>query len=254
MRGTKRICLILLVCCFTSGTAVAQIVNIEKSRMQSDTTGWLGSAGAALSLIKNTQTVFSAGVDAHLQYKSEKSLYLILANYGFLKGAGNKFVDNTFLHLRYNYKLNSLIRWEVFTQYQKNVITKIKSRYLMGTGPRFKILSNKIIRMYAASLIMFEHEKESTPAKTEHNDIRSSTYVSFTITPNNYLELISTSFFQPRLNNLSDFRILNQIGVIAKAGKRLSLRINWNYLYDSSPVPGIPSDNYAFSTGLEYEF
>ena len=143
-----------------SSACHAQIVNTEKARMQSDTTGWMGNAGASLSLVKNTQQVFTADANAHLQYKSKKSLYLILASYGFLKGGNNKLIDNTFIHLRYNYKLNKTIRWEVFTQLQNNVVTKIKSRYLLGTGPRFKILSTKIIRLYAASLIMYEHETE----------------------------------------------------------------------------------------------
>ncbi|HMD00066.1 MAG TPA: hypothetical protein VKH37_07925, partial [Ferruginibacter sp.] len=100
----------------------AQIVNIETARMQSDTTGWMGSAGAGFSLTKNTQQIFSVGVDAHLQYKSKKSLYLLLGSYDFLKAADTRFVDNTFLHLRYNYKLDSLVRLEVFTQIQKNVV------------------------------------------------------------------------------------------------------------------------------------
>lgn len=243
-----------LVSYLLTNVSSAQIVNIEKARMQSDTTGWMGNAGASMALVKNTQQVFTADANAHIQYKSKKSLYLILASYGFLKGGNNKLIDNTFIHLRYNVKLNKIIRWEVFTQVQNNVITKIKSRYLLGTGPRFKILSTKLIRLYAASLIMYEHEKEIDSARTVHNDIRSSSYISFSITPNEFVEIVSTSFFQPRLNNLNDYRILNQSSVKVKAAKKLSISLNWNYLNDNYPVAGIPSVNYSFSTGLEYDF
>jgi hypothetical protein len=229
-------------------------VNIERARMQSDTTGWLGNAGASVALTKNVQQVFATDFDAHIQYKSVKSLYLLLGNYGFLKGAGSKLIDNTFFHFRYNYKINKLLRWEAFTQVQQNVITNIRSRFLLGTGPRFKLLSTKLIKLYAASLIMYEREKENTGANFIHNDIRSSSYVSFTVTPNKQMEIISTSFFQPLFNNWSDFRILNQVSLRVKAGKRLGLKVNWNYLNDSNPVPGIPSVNYSLSTGLDYEF
>lgn len=245
---------LLLVCCMPAHRIFAQLVNIEKARMQSDTTGWMGTAGAAVSLVKNVNKVVVADANVHLQYKSKRSLYLILGNYGFLKGAGNTLIDNSFLHLRYNYKINKIVRWEAFTQLQRNTITYISSRFLLGTGPRFKILSNKTIRVYAASLLMYEYEKETIQPKLSHRDVRSSSYLSFSLTPNPYLELVSTTFFQPRINDWNDFRILNQASLKAKAGKHLSLAINWNYLNDSKPVPGIPSVNYTFSTGVEYEF
>ena len=101
---------------------------------------------------------------------------------------------------------------------------------------------------------MYEYEKEQTDAGTVHHDWRNSSYVSLSFTPNNLLEIISTTFFQPRLNNWNDYRILNQVGIKVKAAKRLAISIDWNYLNDSSPVEGIPSVNYSLSTGLEYDF
>lgn len=239
--------------CFLLLTAKSQIVNIESARMQSDTTGWLGNAGASFSFTKNTQEVFASEFDTHVQYKSSKSLYLVLGSYSFLKGAGNRLIDNTFLHLRYNYKLNNIIRWEAFTQVQQNVITGISSRFLLGTGPRFKILSTKLIRLYAGSLLMYEREVEKNNNNI-HNNIRSSSYFSFTITPNKQVEIISTSFFQPLPDNWNDYRFLNQVSVRVKAGKKLGVKLKWNYLNDSRPVKGIPSVNYNLSTGIDYEF
>ncbi|MBK7435024.1 MAG: DUF481 domain-containing protein [Chitinophagaceae bacterium] len=222
--------------------------------MQSDTTGWMGNAGAYAALTKNNEQIFSANADAHLQYKSAKSLYLILGNYGFLKGAGKSLINYSFFHLRYNYKLNPVIRWEIFTQLQQNKITGIQSRFLAGTGPRFKVFSTPLIRLYAATLFMYEYEKETTPDARLHKDFRNSSYISFTITPGKNLEIISTSFFQPIVNNWTDHRFLNQISLRVQAGKKLGIRINWDYLNDSKPVPGNPSENYKLSTGIDYDF
>ena len=246
--------LLLLSICFARFTITkAQIVNIESARMQSDTTGWLGTIGAGLSLTKNTQQVFAAEGSAHLQYKSDKSLYLILANYGLLKTADKKIIDNAFLHFRYNYKINKTLRWEAFTQIQNNVVTKIKSRFLTGTGPRFKIISTKVFRLYAASLLMFEIEKETGVNDLQKN-FRLSSYASFSIYPNDRIEIISTTFYQPKLKQFSDYRILNQSSFKVKASKRLTVGINWNYLFDSYPAAGIPQTNYFLGSGLEYEF
>jgi hypothetical protein len=213
----------------------------------------MGSVGSSISLTKNTTQVFAADANAHVQYKSPKSLYLFLGSYGFLKGNGTKLIDNVFIHFRYNYKLNRFLRWEAFTQLQNNKITGISSRFLIGTGPRFKLMDTKFAHIYTASLIMYEREDETTN-DIIHNNIRNSSYISFTIAPNNQLELISTTFFQPRLDDLNDFRILNQASIRVKAAKRIGVRINWNYLNDSRPVQGVPSVNYSLSTGFDYNF
>ena len=231
----------------------AQIVNIESARMQSDTTGWLGTLGAATSLTKNTHQVFAAEANAHLQYKSNRSLYLILGNYGFLKTTNQKLIDNAFLHFRYNYKINKTLRWEAFTQIQNNIVTRIKSRFLIGTGPRFKIVSTKIFRFYAASLAMYEIEKE-TGINVLHKDVRLSSYASLSVYPNDRIEIISTTFYQPRVDEFNDYRILNQSTLKVKASKRLTLCVTWNYLFDNFPATGIPKENYSLNTGLEYEF
>jgi hypothetical protein len=231
----------------------SQIVNIERARMQSDTVGWLGSAGASLSLTRNSQQVFNSDLDAHIQYKSKKNLYLLLGNYGFLKGGNTKLIDYAFLHLRFNTKITRTLRWEIFTQLQDNVINRIQWRFLLGTGPRFKLVSTKICRLYAAALLMYEQERESG-SHVNHTDIRSSSYVSLTVIPNNNVEIISTTFFQPLLKDINDYRLLNQTSLKVKAGKHVRVKINWNYLNDNFPAPGIPSVNYTLATGFDYEF
>ncbi len=233
----------------------SQVINIESSRIQSDTTGWQGSAGASFASIKNTQEIMLMNIEAHLQYKSQKGLWLFLADYGFLKGGPNKYISNSFAHIRYNHKVTKSLRWEVFSQVQSNLITFIRSRFLLGTGPRFKILSEEKFRLYAASLIMYEHETEVEGLKdVVHNDIRSSSYISFTFLPSPNIELINTTFFQPRLNQFSDNRIYNQANLRVKASKRFSLNIRYNYLHDKAPAKFAPKTTYNFSSGFEISF
>lgn len=233
----------------------SQIVNIENSRMQSDTVGWMGGAGAAVALTQNTAKIFATDFEAHLQYKTshDKGLWLILGDYNLLKIDGDKVISNGFLHLRYNYKINEWLRWEIFGQYQNNGITQIDSRILAGTGPRFKLVKNNILRLYAASLVMFEREKELTNPIVTHNDLRSSSYVSITYTPTTNVELISTTFFQPLFRKLSDYRILNQITLKVKATQHFSLSLKWNYLHDRFPAGTAPRTVYNFATGIDYD-
>jgi hypothetical protein len=235
--------------------ACAQIVNIESARMQSDTTGWMGGGALGLSLRQSVQKVFGFDAEAHLQYKTptDRSLWLILADVGFLKGGGIKYFSNRFGHIRYNYKVNNWLRWEAFTQLLNNVITQIHTRFLLGTGPRFRVIKNNIIRMYAATLVMYEREKEITDPPVRHSDIRSSSYVSFTLTPRDNIELISTTFFQPLFSDFNDYRILNQAVFKVKMTKHFSLSVKWDYLFDRFPAGEAPKETYSLSTGITVE-
>lgn len=241
---------ILILLAFHS--SYAQIVNIESKRMQSDTTGWMGSVGTTFGFIKNVQEVLNINSNAHLQYKSEKSLYLMLANYNLLKGNGKKLSNNMFYHLRYNYKVSDLLRWEVFTQLQQDVVTNISLRILAGTGPRFKLHGSPKLKLYAATSFMYEHEKENTKPTIIHNDLRSSSYISFTYEPNDVLEIVSTTFYQPLYRQIKDFRLFNQLSLNIKVSRHLSLTTGWNYLYDEFPAGNSPRINYSITNGFSY--
>ncbi|MBC7875244.1 MAG: DUF481 domain-containing protein, partial [Ferruginibacter sp.] len=158
-----------------------------------------------------------------------------------------------FSHLRYNRKINEWLRWELFGQFQNNSITQIDSRILFGTGPRFKLVKTDFFRLYAATVFMYEREKEKTTPVVKHADLRSSSYFSFTWIPRENLELISTTFFQPLFNKFSDYRILNQITFKVKATKHFSLSVKWHYLHDRFPAGMAPRTTYNFATGFDYE-
>lgn len=252
MKSLPHLTAMLMLFIFTG--IKGQVVNIESARMQSDTTGLMGEINSNFSLTKNNNEVFSVDLNTHLQYKSKKDLYLFIASYGFLKAAASDLINNTFLHFRYNRKLNKSLRWEAFIQLQKNAVNKIDIRFLIGTGPRFKIVDKKSMKLYLASLVMHEYQKDKTEPVVTQRDIRSSSYISITLKPLTNLEIASTTFYQPLINSIADYRVLNQAGIKIKAGQHFGLSLYWNYLFDSRPVPGIPKVNYNLSSGLGYEF
>jgi hypothetical protein len=250
----KGLCILTVILLIIENISTAQIVNIESARMQSDTTGWIGGAGAGITLAKNVDKIFIVNTDVHLQHKTQRDLWLILVSSNLLKAGNEKFVNNTFLHFSYNHKLNDWLRWEAFTQWQNNSVTQIDSRFLIGTGLRFKILSTRLVRFYAATLAMYEREKERTSPVIKHDDMRSSNYASFTITPRDNIEIISTTFFQPLFKQFSDYRILNQSSLKVKATRHFALSLRYNYLHDRFPGGTAPKTTYTFSTGIEFDF
>lgn len=251
MKKTIPLFCILLI----TSPVMAQIVNVESSRMKSDTVGWTGKLGAAFGIQKNTEKIFEMALESQLQYKTSNDLglWLILGNLNLLKVGSDRFVSDGLGHLRYNRKVNEWLRWEFFGQYQNNVITQIDSRMLFGTGPRFKLIKVDKFRMYAASLFMYEQENERTTPVIKHRDIRNSSYISFSWFPRENISLISTTYFQPLLKKLSDYRILNQVSLTVEATPHFGLTVKWNYLHDRFPAGTAPNTTYSFGTGITYE-
>ncbi|MCW3079267.1 DUF481 domain-containing protein [Segetibacter sp.] len=243
----------LIFIAFSITTFGQLIVNVENSRIQSDTTGWNGSVGTSFSYSKNVQQILNINATAHVQYKTEKDLYLLLANYNRLTNFNQQLLNNVFYHLRYNRKLGKVVRWEAFTQWQQNRISNIDLRALFGTGPRFKVHEDKKFRIYSAALAMYEYEVDRDPRVVLH-DIRSDNYVSFTFKPNPVFDVTSTTFYQPLFKQFSDFRILNQIVFNIKATRHFSISTNWDYSYDSFPALGTPNVNFTITNGFSYTF
>lgn len=251
----KKLLLLLLTittALITANKSFCQIVNMESQRYHTDTTGWAGSIGGNFALTNYGQKVFDVDANAHVQYKTKKSLYLFLGGYGFLKGDQQSYVDYSFLHLRYNYKLTKILRLEAFTQLQQNVITKIQFRYLIGAGPRFKLVESPKIKLYMGSLPMYEVEKET--GVPEHIiNWRCSNYISFTFIPNKQTEFTTTTYYQPVMFDAGNYRLLNQSSCKIKASKKIAVVIRYNYQYDASPATGVNKETYNFGTGLQVD-
>ena len=100
---------------------------------------------------------------------------------------------------------------------------------------------------------MYEREKEKANPVILHNDLRNSSYLSFTWLPRQNIEVVSTTYFQPLLKKFSDYRLMNQVTFNLKATEHFGLSVKWNYLHDRFPAGTAPRTTYNFATGISYE-
>lgn len=231
-----------------------QIINVESLRRVTDTSGWSGNTSLDFSITKNTNTLIRFGNKIHVQYKTKGHLILFVNNLNFERAAGENFVNQGSQHLRYNYKIKDYLAWEAFLQSQNNSVAKINFRGLAGTGLRFKILGKEKFRLYMGALIMYEHEELDEKPLLINRDFRSSTYASFSWYPTNNISVVSTSYYQPLLSNLSDFRFATENSLVVGIVNKLSLKTTYTLTYDEVPATEVPHTFYQLSTGLLYSF
>lgn len=230
----------------------AQVINIESKRFLNDTNGFVGRSDLNFNITQNTQQVITFGVNVHMQYQHNKHRLLAISDLAFIKAAQTDFVNNGYQHLRYGYKIVDRITWETFGQAQYNLVLKLDKRYLAGTGPRFKVLKKKNVRLYVAALYMFEHQEQSNETIIQDNH-RISSYITFNIGFNK-LDLSNTTFYQPLLSDPNNYRIASDSNLDIVLTNHFNFRVGFNLLYDTHQPPGIPALVYSLKNGLSFKF
>jgi len=225
---------LLFILVFSYSFIQAQIINTESLRMVTDKTGWAGKVGLDVSLSKNTRSKFKVKNKIHLQYKIKKHLFIFVNKIGFEQVDDEDFVNKGVQHLRHNYKIKPRLSTEVFLQNQYNALYKIDFRELAGAGFRYKLTKFEKYKMYLGSLVMYEYEKTTSDFINYNKDWRNSNYLSFSFYFTKNLSLISTTYFQPKLSNFSDYRIAHQSAFKFKIAKNLSYKLTFNYSYDGN--------------------
>lgn len=231
----------------------AQVLNIERERIKTDTTGWSGTGKLSLNLISNLEKFTEVGISAHVQYKTKRSLYLALSEYEIIKSQKDDFSNKGMQHFRYNYKLNRFLTLEAFTQAQFNKVLNLNFRGLAGTGLRAKVLGLDNFRIYSGLAYMFEYEEPKQDVKAEKNH-RISSYVSITFKPGDNFTLVNTTYFQPRIDYFADHRLSNNLDIIFKISKQLSYALAFEHLTDNLPLPDVPRVTYSLKNKLIFDF
>lgn len=249
----QRLIATLTIFLFLGNTVIAQVVHTEKKRLQSTEDGWTGNLDVNFSLVQNTRRIVQLGNRINAQYQKEKHWLLLLNDLTLMQVNENALQNRGYQHVRYNYAVRPYLIPEGFAQVQYNQVWKINLRFLAGAGPRFRIVENDSTRLYLGTLVMYEYEEAAD--RTEFNrDVRLSSYVSGGIALQPWMELNHISYFQPKLNDWSDFRISTETSLQFSVTSRLKFKSTFELSYDARPPEGLQNTFYSWKNGLSFHF
>ena len=236
----------------------SQLVNIESTRMQTDSIRFAGNANVTYNFQKTndiTLNVFKASLNAQLKSKNLKHILLVLGKYD-LASSNKSTIDNAgFGHLRYNYRYNKWLRWEVYSQIQFNELLSLKHRFIAGMGPRFKLNHGDAVKTYLGVSAFYEYEQIEDVQQTVNSTIRMSNYFVVSIKfPKNLGEFTSTSYYQPLFRQIQDYRFTNQSLVELNITKQLSLITSVSYFFDFNPPAEVDQSTFSINNGLRWSF
>lgn len=268
--------LVFILFFFISFCEAQIILNAESLRvsMLKDKENWAGNAGVSFSYIKNTDEIFNISTNVAVGYNGGENLWMIISNINFNKSGGESFANSGVQHLRYNREITSQVAFETFVQGQYDKIYKVDFRGLAGAGARFKLTKPRVkndsivekSRIYFGTLLMYEYEKVSEiDMSVTNKDFRSSNYLSFSLNPTDNFSVISTTYYQPRVDLLKDYRLSSVIDLTFGFSSNsddenksfwdnLTFNMAFSYNYDAVPVTSVPKTQYSLTNGLRYNF
>lgn len=259
-RRTSILAPIALIPVLLSARPAAAQVNVESLRSDLKQQPYFVNFDANFSgMLGNTRGIIAGG-SAFVGAKRGNHLLFSKAqvDYAAFGKPSVTTVLASFAHLRYNYKINSWLYAEAFAQVQQDKFQRLRLRNIEGVGPRFALKESKALDLYCGSAYMFEYEalsplddKPPPPGTIAH---RWSNYISFMINLDDRTRFTSVLYVQPRFDDFTDVRVLNEsaFGVVLK--KPLSLKLGVVVRYDSQPPLGVLPVDLSFKNSFSVMF
>lgn len=252
----------------------AQILNIERARVERDTSDyWTGRGSINFSMYNrnagrnNPNNYLSLTGTADVAYISKRHGYMLFNSINYVlinydnREQRNTVANNGFSHIRVNLFRRRKLSYELFTQYQYDDARGLNVRTLNGGGLRYTLLRSDDVSLYLGSGLMWEHEEWKDPEQEgvlRLSDLAKSTnYVSTRARISSGVDLNSIVYFQTGYDrSISTFRhrVSGDITIGAKLNKYLTLRTGFNCTYESIPIVPVTKFIYSMTNGVQMAF
>lgn len=224
-------------------------INTEALRAKKDKPGLSGLFEGALTWQTGNTDLLLVAMTTRLQYVKGLHSPFLQATYALGKKSGSAFVHNGFLHARWPAWWHRLVATEVFGQLEFNEFRLLRLRALVGAGVRVAILRHKHVEIKLGTGYMFEYEHldlkplelhpmagladERHPEKTYNH--RWTSYLSVRVDVNKWFALTNVVYAQPRFDDFSDVRVLEDFSASFQVTKILAVVLAFELHWDSDP-------------------
>ncbi|MER2998296.1 DUF481 domain-containing protein [Pontibacter populi] len=262
--------MILLV----SIAANAQILNIERARVEQDSSNYFtGRADFNFSMFNrnagknNPNNFLQLTFNSDAAYISEKHSYLLLTYYNYLlinydsQTERNTIASNGYAHFRVNLHRQRRLSYELFTQAQSDRARGLELRGLAGAGLRFAILRKENTNLFIGSGVMHEYEKWQSPEEGEgiliSNLPKLTNYISNKSVLNSHVTTEAIVYYQTGYDNKIDAlrnRVSGDANLVFKLNNTLSFRTGFNCTFEDKPIVPVTRFVYAITNGVQVNF
>ena len=250
---------ILLFLIIGSNVFAQSIINTESITAKTDKNIFSEIEGA-FDLQQGNTEIFQLETSVLIGLNlNDNNLIKLIAGHSQLS-ENNKSIDNdSYLQIRHNYMFSELVKSFAFIQYQENLNLLLTERLIFGIGVRYDT-SIKGFNFGIGSGVMYENEilfdaQLNLDEQSNFTTIRMSGLSTFSFSIAEFITIHSTTYFQPNFSNFfTDFRILNDLGIITEFNHYFSLENKIIFRHDSDPPSILKEDDFDFNSGIVFSF
>jgi len=239
-RGMRfTVCALALLC--WSSSAIAQ-VNAEGLRSTFTDEGVYFQVDGSVGWRQGNVNYLDLSSSINLGYNKDIHTPLLTFNASYSDWDDEPYLSLAFAHARWTAAWHDHVASELFTQAQYNAFLFLRVRALAGAGARLTIFDGKSFEMYAATGYLIEREifqRSQIPADEPHpiatTNHRMANYLSFTIRADETLSFTNVIYVQPRFDEFSDYRVLEEAALTLTHSSGLNLSFGISMRFDSDP-------------------
>lgn len=232
--------------------AQAGIVNSLRGWSEEEQ-GWSGALAGSYGASGGNSPQSTFEGSGRVQLRSRANVWRLIASANRTTVHDVETKRATLGHLRHNYLLSD--RWATlsFLQHYKNPFQRLDSRFLIGLGGRWRAVKKEKTLIYLGSAYMWEQEKIQGEEGHE-KDQRLSGYVSLETDLSEDVVVDFLVFYQPRVNDFSDWRFYGEAAIEVELTGALSLFVSYKLEHNSTPPQGVEQTDWSTKTGLAFKF
>ena len=154
------------------------------------------------------------------------------------------FANQSFVHARWSTMWRRRVGTDLFAQHQFDELLRLRVRALAGLGARLVLVHRRVFRVWAGTGAMVEHERirvdEGAPDPRRTTVARWTSYLALRLSlADRRLVLQSTTYVQPRFDAIADYRVLNDLQLLAVVSTQLASGISLAVWHDRRPPTGV---------------
>ena len=169
-----------------------------------------------------------------------------------------KDTDKAFSHVRYIHALtdDENLRYELFAQLESDEFRQISSRVLGGAGLRYKIFNSKEKGKGYVGLGGFRESirYKNSLINPSENNTRLNSYLAYAITFPNKSIFTCGLYYQPKIDEFSDYIISTQLELQLHIFQSLFLKLNASWDEDSKPPVGVEKSDFTQRVTFIFNF
>jgi putative salt-induced outer membrane protein len=201
----------------------------------------------------NTDSL-SIGLAGKGEYSEKEWLAYLIASYTYEESNDQKEKNYGHIHFRYIHTIaDTAYDYELFFQSEFDEFQAIKERNLAGANIRKKS-DLSFDKFYVGLGIFYSYTEPNSQIDPVYKRVRMNSYVSFLKKINENFSIAYLGYYQPNVEDFSDFRISQTLQFNTSITNEIILGLDIKHAYNATPYHDIEKSDIHSTLNLRYKF